>query len=428
MFVACFLYIVKVNILITISYLLYRFLLCRLTFTTANRIFLLSSLLFSLLAPLWVTRHVHLVLNHDVQLSPVNVSALQYQRTISWTSIITCIYGIGSAVMVLLFFWKIASILYLRHRSKKIDLYDTTVNLVSEKNAAFSFFKMIFINADADMESIYLRLNHEKIHVAQWHSIDVVIAETAKIICWLNPFAWWFAGAVRQNLEYIADQKMVSRYADKKQYQYLLLQYANKPSSSPGITNSFNFSPIKNRIMMINKMPSSSSSGIRFISAGLLLIAAMIVSSQLMAQEKTIAVPKPDINSATTQDTNVKPIVRVNGKVVPTVNLQSVNPQHVKSIKFVKNAADTGNSSGTIEIKTDNDTDTLSLAAKLPLMKVTATSDKPLIIIDGKKEDISLFTLDPNIVKSIKVLKGESATNEYGDEAKNGALLITTKQ
>ena len=53
----------------------------------------------------------------------------------------------------------------------------------------------------------------------------------------------------------------------------------------------------------------------------------------------------------------------------------------------------------------------------------------PLFIIDGVKTTQSnLDKLDPDKIESINVLKGDAATRQYGDEGKNGVVLITTKK
>ena len=54
--------------------------------------------------------------------------------------------------------------------------------------------------------------------------------------------------------------------------------------------------------------------------------------------------------------------------------------------------------------------------------------NKALIILDGKKIDNEVLrVLDMNMIASVNVLKNESATALYGDEGKNGVVLITTK-
>ncbi len=58
------------------------------------------------------------------------------------------------------------------------------------------------------------------------------------------------------------------------------------------------------------------------------------------------------------------------------------------------------------------------------------TIDSPgdkLIIVDGK-EVKSLKNVSPDNIKSISILKNETAEKRYGDKGKNGVIVITTKK
>jgi hypothetical protein len=65
-----------------------------------------------------------------------------------------------------------------------------------------------------------------------------------------------------------------------------------------------------------------------------------------------------------------------------------------------------------------------------PNMAFISTSEKPLVIIDGKEAEAGkgLDDLDPNKIDKMEVLKGEKAVEKYGEKAKNGVVLITTKK
>ncbi|WP_421919210.1 M56 family metallopeptidase [Marinifilum sp.] len=55
--------------------------------------------------------------------------------------------------------------------------------------------------------------------------------------------------------------------------------------------------------------------------------------------------------------------------------------------------------------------------------------DKPLYILDGKKISAKRFDeISPNQIKSINFIKGESAIEKYGKNAKNGVMEITLKK
>jgi len=55
------------------------------------------------------------------------------------------------------------------------------------------------------------------------------------------------------------------------------------------------------------------------------------------------------------------------------------------------------------------------------------STGEPLYIVDGKEMD-SVEDLDPNLIESISVLKNASAIDLYGAKAKNGVIIICTKQ
>lgn len=59
---------------------------------------------------------------------------------------------------------------------------------------------------------------------------------------------------------------------------------------------------------------------------------------------------------------------------------------------------------------------------------VTFDFNKPLFILNGKKiSRDSLDILDPNKIKSVHVYKGLDAKEKYGDEGKNGVVVIELK-
>ncbi len=59
----------------------------------------------------------------------------------------------------------------------------------------------------------------------------------------------------------------------------------------------------------------------------------------------------------------------------------------------------------------------------------TDAENSPLIFIDNKESTREeLENLDPNIIESMNVVKGEKHTRKYGEKAKNGVIQVTTKK
>jgi TonB-dependent SusC/RagA subfamily outer membrane receptor len=60
-------------------------------------------------------------------------------------------------------------------------------------------------------------------------------------------------------------------------------------------------------------------------------------------------------------------------------------------------------------------------------IKVDTTS-KPLVLINDLYTSMNSFIINVDNIKSINILKGTSATSLYGEQGKNGAILITLKE
>ena len=56
------------------------------------------------------------------------------------------------------------------------------------------------------------------------------------------------------------------------------------------------------------------------------------------------------------------------------------------------------------------------------------TIGEPLKIIDGKKESIDISDINPENIHSISIYKDSAAIEKYGEDAKDGVILITTKE
>ena len=64
---------------------------------------------------------------------------------------------------------------------------------------------------------------------------------------------------------------------------------------------------------------------------------------------------------------------------------------------------------------------------KVSRVTSTMTATKPIYFIDGEIFQGNIEDINPDNIKSIDVLKGESATKIYGEKGKKGVILIQTK-
>ena len=124
--------------------------------------------------------------------------------------------------------------------------------------APCSFGKYIFINPDLYDEETYEQiLHHEKIHVQQVHSLDIMLGEVCMVIQWFNPFAWYYRKALEDNLEFLTEASVISNPRfNASRYQISLLR-VSAPHLPLSITSNYNQSLLKKRIVMMHVPPSS---------------------------------------------------------------------------------------------------------------------------------------------------------------------------
>lgn len=81
-----------------------------------------------------------------------------------------------------------------------------------------------------------------------------------------------------------------------------------------------------------------------------------------------------------------------------------------------------------IEEKIEHQEDTTQI--KKPFAEIDFWNSNPdvLVIIDGEKSKEGLNMLEPEEIESISVLKKQASTGVYGEEGKNGVIIITTKK
>jgi len=67
------------------------------------------------------------------------------------------------------------------------------------------------------------------------------------------------------------------------------------------------------------------------------------------------------------------------------------------------------------------------------IFKEKQQHSKPLIVINGLKmnqadsDSISMDTIDPSIISSVEVLKGDQAIEKYGTDGERGVVMIETR-
>jgi beta-lactamase regulating signal transducer with metallopeptidase domain len=284
------LYPIKLSCSLALIWLFYRGLLRNLTFYNLNRWYLagyaILCFLFPLIdigpmlekdavgGPLLVTQFIPAM---SAYTTPLTKTPLVRSASFNPWLILVIVMTAGSFILLLRTTLRWFSLLKIKRRSTRIsDRGNISIYQVDERITPFSFGNAVFINrhlhTEKEWDEIIL---HEYVHIRQHHTLDILLAELITILNWYNPFSWAIRYSIRQNLEFIADIKVLGQGLDRKGYQYHLLNLSG--DSRYRIGNNFNFSSLKKRIIMMNKIRSARLHLIRFLFI-LPLIAVLLVA------------------------------------------------------------------------------------------------------------------------------------------------------
>jgi murein DD-endopeptidase MepM/ murein hydrolase activator NlpD len=270
---ALIVYLLKVNTALLLFYAAYRFGLRHLTFYYLNRAFLVFGILFSSVYPLANLSGLfvkHEVLSRQLVVMVPDWHAVapiiaQKAEGFDYWQIPIAIFWMGAALMAIRLTVQFVS-LYRVYKKSSLGEYEGQVfRGVDDDVNPFSFWQTIYLNpgkhTQAELKAI---IKHEQVHVRQWHTLDVLLAELSTVFYWFNPGVWLMKQAVKENLEFITDRAILKSGMDEKAYQYSLVKVSGLKQGA-AMVNNFNFLTIKKRIMMMNKKRSSSAQVTRYV-------------------------------------------------------------------------------------------------------------------------------------------------------------------
>lgn len=480
---ALLVYLFKANLALAIFCGIHYAVLHRLTFVKGNRWFLLGGALSALLLPLIPVNDLlmkHEELQQVVILYLPSLPVPQPARPVAW-DIATAVFWTGVTVMAIRFILQLLSLGRL-HRSAQPDQIDGyRVHTLRQSVSPFSFFRNIYLNPTLHApHALPGILRHEAVHVRQWHTLDIMLGSAVQIFAWFNPAAWLLQHAIRENLEFITDRTILREGMNAQQYQYSLLEVNGIPTAT-AIANNFNFSHLKNRIIMMNSKRSSGYQLVRYLVLGVLVGGTVLSLNYTKAPSVVKAVsvadtvpppppppppakvpppppparvpppppPQPPKHVKGAAKTNMiqlyapnpadRPVFVVNGKVMEAEDVKDYGENgRIMAINVVKMPTDNMISEYGKQAK--NGVVMATLKDSKPVVKVigygsprsgksqTIPSDV-MLVLDGKvlPKGTDVNSISPESIESISVLKSESAVAIYGKAAENGVVMVTTK-
>lgn len=289
-------YLLKSGILLLVFYAVYKLWLENEKMFRFNRAYLLLSLVFSFVIPLQLISVKPLLGN--------TVSVIQLDGIVIRTSnavlnkdnsepIITSVLSIIYLIVACLFLVRFIVNLYsfykkIKGNNRKV-VDDVKVVLIEEATLPHSFWKSIFINKkEFETGKIPSELiAHEKAHLQQKHTLDILFIEVLQIVFWFNPLLVLFKKAIKLNHEFLADEAVNKQFDSVTNYQKLLLNFASNKNTIE-LASNLNYLITKKRLIMMTKKESRFKMVFKVLIVSFVCVMSLFVfSSETIAQKVT---------------------------------------------------------------------------------------------------------------------------------------------
>lgn len=407
-------YIGKVATSAGVFYLAYLILFKNQKHFIFNRIYLPTSLLISFLIPLFTFTAVKYIEYPNSVSEPISAPLttmintpstpvihpeiiLSNEFQLEWFHYLFGFYIIGIICLVFYLLYAYHKALIIIRNSKENNHGGTKILVTQGDIHPFSFLNKIIIPQKIMKNSwLDVIVNHEKIHVQERHTIDIIFAEFLFILQWFNPFAWLLKNAIKSNLEYKTDHQVIKHF-DEVQYQLIMVGLAHKKGIAPFLM-ALNGSQLKNRITMMKKKTENKYAFVKQMFV-LPLLAVLIMG---LSNKEVITEYIPSDNSGN------NPMI---SQLEKNVSVDKINEQlNTNKIKEKPELKYTGDLlDGTFKIKNSK-----------------GDFVEPFYLLNGEEKE-NLNDLERSNICNMSCLNDELATKYYGSKGKNGVVQIVTK-
>ncbi|MEO8117047.1 MAG: M56 family metallopeptidase [Bacteroidota bacterium] len=449
-----FLYPLKVLICSAILFIYYWFALRNKRFHYYNRFYLLFAFVVSLLLPILKLNWFYIpVENNNAAhwLQGITISANDTQqgfavKYLNVETISISLFILLSLTFLIIFLLRIIKIYSIKKNYSVQKMGDIDFINTEIQQAPFTFLNMLFWRNDISLDSQAGRqiFKHELSHINEKHTWDKLFVQSINCFYWYNPFFYFMRKELFLVHEFIADERSVGDEGTAA-FAEMLLQANFYPNIfSPA--QSFFYSPIKRRIIMLTTSKNPRYSYLRRLLALPLLATIVLLFAFYTNKNDDTAKTSAKVKTALATITDTIPVYgSYQGKKVYGVKVLTAQSQ--VELKFQDN---------TTKILSMEEAKKLDIKIPPPppppppsaLNSITITADTlhfdgdskstvtldnkieakgdfhPLYVLNGKiisEEEMKNSTLHIN---SINVIKGDAATDKYGDNGKNGVIEI----
>ncbi|MDD2726647.1 MAG: M56 family metallopeptidase [Proteiniphilum sp.] len=463
-------YLLRASISMALLYGFYKLFLGKNTFHAINRFVLIAIALLTVLLPLCRFNFIPDLGRVTISdypswdLSDIPVSEFSSmsatQQLFPWRELLFVVFVVGfliALVRYLIGFFQIIGIIRNSHKEKMND--GSTLCLSVKDIAPFSWMNYVVLHGKGVPEENRTIIQHEQAHIHLKHSFDMLFIDLFTSFFWFNPFSWLLRREIRSVHEYQADAQVLNEGVEIKQYQLLLIRKCVGEQKF-ALANNFLQRDLHKRIQMMMKKSSERQMKWRYTAALPLLFLVMVALSvpklnasipdKAIEQSHEKAVKEgesiilsedfvefsngslelgkvrivaKDDSIAVAAKVGAQPLYIVDGKEV--ASLSEFDPEQIESIEVLKQHA-------TDKFGERGKEGVIHITTKKVVKKTIGFNedDKPLLILDGEMQDAAfdLNSVSPGEIESMEVIKGKRATELFGDEGKNGVVVITRKK
>jgi len=309
------LYLLKSGILLLIFYVLYKLWLENEKMFRFNRAYLLGSLVFSFVIPLQIisfqsafSNKIGLIQLNELVIQKSNASLEAISMNDVVMILVVALYCVVVLVLTARFLFGLYSFCK-RIKTNEVQIVEgEKIVLIKESILPYSFWKSIFIHKEAfEKNNIPLELiAHEKAHLKQKHTLDILFIEVLQIVFWFNPLLLVYKKAIKLNHEFLADEAVNKQFDSVKTYQNLLLDFASNKNTI-ALASNINYLITKKRLLMMTKKESPIKVALKACTVSIAAVVLMIAFSvKAIAQIEKNVPKKPDGFAVSYDTTSVK--------------------------------------------------------------------------------------------------------------------------
>lgn len=163
------------------------------------------------------------------------------------------LYLLGVAVILLHTLYQLLRLRQLRATARPAGNYGRWTVYETDLPAPFSYGRHIFIPSDTEPSLRPSILAHEDSHLRHNHFRQLCCFRLLLAVGWFNPFLWLLLADLKMLHEMQADDDVLLTGIEKSTYQMSLLTICTHGVRQPCISSPFGSSPLKARILFMNR-------------------------------------------------------------------------------------------------------------------------------------------------------------------------------